>query len=346
MKKSSKIAIIAACLAVAALILALVLFTGNDQAATPDEYFIFTELENGTYSVKAKDVNNMPAAIVIPSEHKGKAVTIIGEKAFESCKILESVTLPESITSIRSYAFWDCSSLASLTIPENITNICNGAFSDCASFTEIYYNATECADLERDNFVFFGAGQSGDGIRVVIGANVKNIPANLFFSSSVSYCPKIVSVEFVDGSLCKTIGENAFRNCVSLRSVTIPDSIESIGAYAFRKTDYLSEIYFNAVACADFEGRDRVFCQAGRYGDGIKVFIGANVKKIPAKLFYPHDKSFYTGDVPMIVSVEFAEGSVCESIGNYAFAGCNRLKGLTIPDSVTIIGDNAFWGTK
>ncbi|MBR2623424.1 MAG: leucine-rich repeat domain-containing protein, partial [Clostridia bacterium] len=70
------------------------------------------------------------------------------------------------------------------------------------------------------------------------------------------------------------------------------------------------------------------------------VTIGANVKKIPAYMFDPYSSSSYA---PKIVSVIFEEGSVCESIGSYAFRSCTRLTSVDIPDSVTSIGNYAFY---
>ena len=57
---------------VLALIMTAAVFTacgGNNQTATSDEYFDFMLLEDGTYEITAKDVNNIPANVVIPSVH-------------------------------------------------------------------------------------------------------------------------------------------------------------------------------------------------------------------------------------------------------------------------------------
>jgi hypothetical protein len=57
-----------------------------------------------------------------------------------------------------------------------------------------------------------------------------------------------------------------------------------------------------------------VFSFAGVYRAGITVTVGANVKRIPAYLFYAADS-----DAPNVVSLTFEDDSVCESIGTYAF---------------------------
>ena len=277
----------------------------------------YTLSNNGEYYICSGMGTCTQTEITIASWYNDKYVTEIGYNAFYNCISLKSVTIPDSVTSIGDRAFYDCTGL-----------------------TEINYNATECANLSYDNEVFYKAGQSGTGITVTIGANVKKIPAYLFYQYSYSsHAPKITSVVFEEGSVCECIGDRAFYQCSSFTSITIPDSVTSIGSSAFYDCTGLTEINYNATECANLSYDNEVFYKAGQSGTGITVTIGANVKKIPAYLFYPYNDSSYA---PKITSVVFEEGSVCESIGNSAFSSCSSLTSITIPNSVTSIGYGAF----
>ena len=171
--------------------------------------------------------SNMTSA-VIP-----EGITSIGSEAFRWCG-LTSVTLPESLTSIGSSAFNGCS-LTSITIPENVTSIGNSAFINCRKLEKIIFNATSMGDLAAKNQVFQYAGSSGNGITVMIGANVTKIPAYLFnpYNSS-SYAPKITNVVFAEGSVCESLGASAFQYCTSLEEIRFTgDALEFGDANVF-----------------------------------------------------------------------------------------------------------------
>lgn len=252
----------------------------------------------------------------------------------DNLKFITHTFTVNQIQTIQPSAFEDCIDLTSITIPENITSIGESAFSGCSGLTKIYYNAIECNASEG---IFPSAGEDGEGITVTIGANVKKIPNGLFRSQPEA---KITSVVFEEGSICGSIGNSAFMDCNYLTNITIPDKVTSIGDYAFSGCDSLTEINYNATECADLSAANGVFDSAGRIGTGIAVTIGANVKKIPAQLFYPQSINSHT---LKITSVIFENGSICESIGDFAFRECNYLTNIALPTGMTIIGNWAFY---
>ena len=220
-------------------------------------------------------------SITIPN-----SVTSIDARAFYNCTGLTSITIPDSVTSIGGSAFYGCTGLTSITIPYSVTSIGYSAFDNCTGLTKINWNAESVSDFVFSGgawyYIFSNAGTSGDGIDVVFGYNVKSIPARVFYNVS------------------------------SIKSVTIGNSVTSIGDYAFRDCTGLKKINWNAESVSDYSSS--VFSNAGTAGDGIDVVFGNNVKSIPAYAF---------DDVSSIKSVII--GNSVTSIGGSAFSGCTSL---------------------
>ena len=260
--------------------------------------------------------------VVIPD-----SVTTISGSAFHSCDNLLEINFPKSLTYIGAAAFANCSKLTSITIPENVGFIDWSAFSNCYNLTEINYNASLCvlgqADavyLPGSTNIFANAGKDGTGIILTIGANVKSIPAYLFYP----------------------FAENPLKNTANVRSIIFEDEsvCESIGKYAFYGFTNLSTIVYTAKKCASLGVDNYTFAYAGKNSSGITVTIGTDVQQIPSYLFKP---SSYTSEAANIISVVFEKGSNCETIGTQAFYGCSGLGSIEIPEKVSSIGTKAFY---
>lgn len=152
-------------------------------------------------------------------------------------------------------------------------------------------------------------------------------------------CSGLISFEIPTS--VTTIGDLAFCWCSSLTTITIPSNVTYIGESAFSGCQKLEEIYYNAVDTNDFIDDSgmvvNAFRNLGLNGDGTHVVIGANVTRIPRALFYLKNDAAHN-----IVSVEFEDGSVCETICDHAFYNANALTSIAIPGSVTNIGIAAF----
>ena len=85
------------------------------------------------------------------------SVTSIGDRAFEYCTSLTSITIPESVTSIGLGAFEYCFSLTSITIPDSVTSIGDFAFEECSSLTSITLNNPNCKIFDSKSTIHYSA---------------------------------------------------------------------------------------------------------------------------------------------------------------------------------------------
>ena len=172
-------------------------------------------------------------------------VTGIDGSAFYGCTNLEKVTISDGIKDIGRYAFGACINLKVVTIGKDVMNIGTSAFNGCTGLIEINYNAKFLNELTANvsNGVFSRAGIEGPGLTVNIGKDVYEIPSYLFSpSTDSSNAPRILKVNFAEGSACYRIGMYAFANCKYLTSVMLPSSIKSIAGYAFSNCSSLASI--------------------------------------------------------------------------------------------------------
>ncbi len=222
-------------------------------------------------------------------------VTSISDWAFAYCDSLTSVTIGNGVTSIGYYAFEDCDSLTSVTIPDSVANIGDGAFRN----TGYYNNPSNWKNgvLYIDN--------------CLVSAKSDEVPQNYKINGGT-----------------RVIANDAFWGCDSLTSVTIPDSVISIGSGAFSNTGYYNNPsnWENGVLYVDnclIDAKEDEIPENYTINNGTRVIA---------------DEAF--GWCDSLTSV-IIPNSVTH-IGDDAFFDCYDLISVTIPDSVTSIGDEAF----
>lgn len=163
----------------------------------------------------------------------------------------------------------------------------------------------------------------------------------------------VVIPDEIGGYLVTTIAGKALADNYTMRSLTIPEGISSIGGEAFRGCTGLSRIVFNAKNCTvpdvwvyDGSKGAGVFSGAGSSSaDGLTVVFGPKVTKIPDNLFNTASTAEYgLSGFPFayVTAVEFPE--TLKEIGANAFRSCQLLEAVSLGDAVKRIGSNAFQG--
>ena len=254
------------------------------------------EIPNSVTSVgnsSFKGCNSMISATI------GNSVTSIGSSAFEYCSSLAYVTIGSAVTTIGYNAFNGCHALTSIDIPNSVTGIGSYAFSGCSGLTSIEipssvtsigsYAFSGCVGLTQiivnDNNMVY---DSRDNCNAII----KTSTNKLIVGCKNTTIPNTVT----------SIGDYAFSGCSGLISIDIPNSVTTIGESSFANCNGL-----------------------------ISIVIPNSVTTITNSVF-ANCSSLSSIEIPISVT----------TIGPSAFLRCSSLTSIVIPNSVTSIGNGAF----
>lgn len=259
---------------------------------------------------------------VIPTDG---SVICIGSYAFQGCRRLTNIIIPDSVTSISNGAFSGCNSLESITLP---------FVGDCSANQYQY---------PQYPFGYIFGDRSFEGgkktTQYYYRSNMSSSRAKVF---STFYIPASLKSVTITGS---NILYGAFSNCGNITSITIGKNVTNINNCAFNGCGNLNQILV--------EKGNMVYHSSGNclIDTGMKMLIlGCQNSVIPADgsvtsigkyAFSRYDDMLYGLTSPEGVTSITIPDSV-RSIDDHAFSDCLFLTSITIGDGVTSIGSYAF----
>ena len=316
-------------------------------------------------------------------------VASIGYKAFIGDLGLTQITVPRYVESIGAYAYYGC---------RNVSEISYRAKAATVAEKQGYYDWKTGTNIPAKYHPFYQTGADTDGLTVTLEDTVRKVPARLFYKNS-ALKKLVISAKVTEigdyafyrcGGMSKIvyqtktdeattqpvaialthIGRRAFSRCESLRTLNIPSSVKTMGAYAFSDCTKVGTLYYRAKNMNRDEPCSHVFDGVGENANGLTAVICNTVRTVPAKLLYKNQALFRLSVSQRVTAIGYAAFDGCKAlnevtfaaairktltdlsftrlgeIGSRAFARCGALERIDIPETVSYIGEAAFAGCR
>ncbi len=294
-------------------------------------------------------------------------IEAVGDYAFESCSVLQTVSFKGSVGRIGSGAFSVCTSLSKAELPDSVSEIGDGAFLMDGALTSFSFPS---GLKKAGEYSFALSGLQ----KAELKCDLKTIPERMFYK-----CENLS--EAVLPSSAETIGSLAFGQCENLTVCSIPESVDVIGNSAFESAT-ISNITLNCSEIGKEAFKGCYELKSVAFSDNLKTigslaFANASVEKfvLPEnavleesalarvmtsefsvsqtnKGYAVKDGILFSKDMKTLIAYPCGkeqEKSVyvvpdgVEKIAPHAFDTAWSLTGITLPDSVTEIGEYAFF---
>lgn len=301
----------------------------------------------------------------------GNKVTSIGSAVFYECNNLTTISIPSSVVAIGQNAFYNCNNLTNISIPSSVVNIEINAFDGCFSnysinnkvlFKGRTLDSVEAmtnypwripegiiyADILIDGKVLYKKNDHYSQWIKIDATTDYNGTFNRFDDPDYQHiCEIIIPNNDISGKSIVSFGDNIFSEYSQLTSITIPNSVSSIGNSAFYKCS-LKELYLpNGIfSIGDYAFQHNSNLESITIPNSV-VNVGqyafAECSQLSAinisnKLSSIEDGLFYSCLSVASISIP----NSVETIGDYAFYNCENLRRLAIGNHVTSIGQHAF----
>lgn len=294
----------------------------------------------------------------------GDGLKVIGNGTFSFCKKLDFyLELPDSLESIGEAAFYDCDTLETVLLPKSLKDLGSKAFAMCG----------------RLDYIYIPDGVTRIGSQVLYQSACYYDSSNWYGDAFYMGMHLLEAKKSISGSYSTlrgiaTIAEGAFKNCNSLTEVILPDSLQIIGVSAFESCDNLQSItipsgvttigdraFYECKAATDIQFSDSVvylgqdaFTKTGYYNNAENwennaLYVGDHLvscKPFLSGAFQVRQgtKTIVNGAMKELTNItELTLPDTLTTIGDEAVAGCTALTKVTISDGVTTIGEKAFY---
>lgn len=276
--------------------------------------------------------------------------TIESIGSFSGCSKLKELVVPDPVTQIIETAFLNCSSLESITLGSNITKIGNNAFNNCNKLKSVYIS-----DIEAWCKIQFYT-KSGS---VAYGTLTYSFASNPLQNGADLYINGEKLEDFEIPESVSSISHFAFRGCSSIKRLIVNHAL-SICEGGFYGCSNLQSIQKNSnlsigtdcfTSCENLEeilGEGSLGYGGYQYNSPFAGCAKLHIVQISSSTasvdtYYESNGScsnYLSKLYPYVEEIILSEGTT--KVGKARFGSCKNLKKVTIPSSVTIIGNGAF----
>lgn len=339
--------------------------------------------------------------IVLPD-----GIETLNQYAFSECSKLTNITLPEKLTLIEQYAFQNCTSLKEITLPKQLSKLDWSVFTGCTALSTVTFkgaapyivdsafkNVTATCYYPKNNLSWTDEKKADYGgtlswvpyeVNEFDGEEhtyaVLNTNATLAYQINESALTAVITHCNTDATGALTIpdtideykvikiGAEAFKDCLGLESVVIPQTVSDIEESAFQGCKKLANVTlpegiteikpytFSGCGLTSLEFPDSLV----KIGDYAFQNLKVHDLTIPDHIEICGTGAFANSSLNSVVlpdglteiSDSMFDGSHelrqvklpqnLKRIGNKAFSTCYELRDMVLPEGVTFIGDEAF----
>lgn len=283
------------------------------------------EIEGSNYQVREIGAGAFKDCSQIQKITIGYGVEVVGYEAFRSCADADFGTLPSSIRKIDDFGFWNCNLFKELEIPEGVETIGASAFASCVGLQKVILPNSVTSVGER-------AFENNSRLSIVVShiSEPFYIHNDVFGKTQYDestqqnyYTPCGARLYVPEGTLVKYKALEGWTMFVGMFEGEIVEARVGDLTYSYNSSSKMATVV-----------RGENYSELNK-----KITIPTSVE-IEGETYQVKDiaaQAFYNTPITSLVF----EGGL-ESIDIEAFANCNQLNAVSLPSSLTTLGDAAF----